>query len=63
VYLLCPRLLIDYPISQGDGFQNTLDGFLNETGYIEGAEARSNIQSGSQKNELDDFLRKMGYIE
>ena len=51
------------PLNQGDGFQNALDGFLNEAGYIEAAEARGNIQTGNQKNELETFLLEMGYVE
>jgi len=51
------------PLNQGDGFQNTLDGFFNEAGYIEAAEARGNIQPGNQKNELEIFLLEMGYVE
>jgi hypothetical protein len=46
----------------GDDFQNTLDRFLNEMGYIETPEVRGNLQSGSIKNEIDGFLREMGYI-
>jgi len=51
------------PLNQGDDIQNTLDGFLNETGYIGAAEARGNIQQGNQKNELETFLLEMGYVE
>ena len=50
-------------LNQDDGFQNTLDGFLKEMGYIEIPEGRGNLQSGSLKNELDVFLRAMGYIK
>jgi len=58
--------IIPFPgvsFDRGDGFQDTLDGFLNEMGYIETSEARGNLQSGSPKNDLEKFLLEMGYVE
>jgi hypothetical protein len=45
----------------GNSFQNTLDDFLSEAGYIEDKTAPE-VQ-GSPKNELEIFLREMGYVE
>ena len=61
--------IIPFPgvsLSEGDIFQNTLDGFLKETGYSEDREApkvRGLPQSDTARNEIENFLRVMGYTE
>ena len=51
------------PLNINDNFQNVLDDFLKEIGYIEAPEVRGCQQTNSIKKELEYFLQEMGYVE